>query len=569
MIRWETYFQAAQAYQAQNGHLLAQQSVVFQGLPLGEWLSSQRQRKSAGTLSAEKARRQRLEEIGMVWDRRAKHRRDCWEAGYRRALAYFRRNGHLYVLETHREEDGYGLGRWIRGQRARYFKGDLTQEQIERLEGLGMVWRVEQRVQTSFHEQAILYYVKQGFPDVENRNTAFCGCEVDILIPSLQVAVEYDSLPFHGEGRQAHDLRKNRRCRGKVFLIRLRDHGCPPLGPSDGHVHYISLEKDGPIDPAIQALLRLLEETYGRDLSHIRVDTRRDHAAISQQTATMIDHQWSRRLADAKAFLEARGHLDIPYGYQAHGCNLGSWLQEQRKAYGKGQLAPHKVQALEELGVKWHYLDQVWMDWYGKVQAHYRRHGHTQFRDHIPQERSLFHWKHDQLKHLRAGRLSPARTALLAQVGITAAYRDQAHFEAMCGQLARFREEFGHTVVPVKFRYDGKLPLGPWLQRQRGSFHKGLLPQDRVDLLTQAGFCPDSHQARFDQWVCLLACYRRENGHVRVPQDCVFQGKRLGKFINKVRVAHRKGQLPSHRVGQLEALGMVWYIPPKTRGHSE
>lgn len=50
---------------------------------------------------------------------------------------------------------------------------------------------------TSFNEQAILYYIKKFYPDVIN-NDRHLGLELDIYIPSISLAIEYDGEFAHG-----------------------------------------------------------------------------------------------------------------------------------------------------------------------------------------------------------------------------------------------------------------------------------------------------------------------------------------------------------------------------------
>ena len=50
---WERYFAVAQGYARRHGTLAIGKTVVVDGIPLGRWLDSQRQKQSAGRLSRE------------------------------------------------------------------------------------------------------------------------------------------------------------------------------------------------------------------------------------------------------------------------------------------------------------------------------------------------------------------------------------------------------------------------------------------------------------------------------------------------------------------------------------
>lgn len=73
--------------------------------------------------------------------------------------------------------------------------------------------------QTSFAEQAIFYYAKKHFPDSLNRCTDIIGnrMELDIYIPSLRVAIEYDGAFYH--------IKKNGKDREKTKFKLCRENG--------------------------------------------------------------------------------------------------------------------------------------------------------------------------------------------------------------------------------------------------------------------------------------------------------------------------------------------------------
>ena len=82
-------------------------------------------------------------------------------------------------------------------------------------------------LQTSFPEKTICYYLKQGFPNlIENYRPAWIGkSELDIYIPELNLAVEYDSGAWHKKPEK--DLQKDKLCFEQgITLIRVRDYVC-------------------------------------------------------------------------------------------------------------------------------------------------------------------------------------------------------------------------------------------------------------------------------------------------------------------------------------------------------
>ena len=77
---------------------------------------------------------------------------------------------------------------------------------------------------TSFPEQALYYYVKEAFSDAINSDRCATGMELDIFIPSMLAAIEYDGRNWHSNKK--HEQKKNLLCREKgISLIRVREAG--------------------------------------------------------------------------------------------------------------------------------------------------------------------------------------------------------------------------------------------------------------------------------------------------------------------------------------------------------
>ena len=134
-IAWQHGFEAAKKYHDTYGDLLvAGKYVDPEGYPLGQWILKTRQQKLNGCLKEERIAQ--LDEIGMVWSIfDAK-----WEKAYALAAAYYEENGNLNISRSYVTAAGERLGVWLANQQWSYPKGKLTEEQIERLNRIGMYW---------------------------------------------------------------------------------------------------------------------------------------------------------------------------------------------------------------------------------------------------------------------------------------------------------------------------------------------------------------------------------------------------------------------------------------------
>ncbi len=128
----------------------------------------------------------------------------------------------------------------------------------------------------SFSEQAVFYYIKKAFPDAVNGDMHI-GMELDIFIPSINTAVEYDGDAWHKGEKQEVDLRKNQLCKKKsIKLFRIRE----PLLDSIGNCIEIRRTDSTTSSSLDHAILELLSQLGVND---IVVNTDRDTPGILEQ----------------------------------------------------------------------------------------------------------------------------------------------------------------------------------------------------------------------------------------------------------------------------------------------
>ena len=73
----------------------------------------------------------------------------------------------------------------------------------------------------------------------------------------------------------------------------------------------------------------------------------------------------------------------------------------------------------------------------------------------------------------------------------------------------------------------------------------------------------DQRERDWLAFYCLAEQYRREHGDLLVPNDYVYQGKRLGAWIGTQRMEYKSRTNPRFtqaRVDLLNAIGMVWDV---------
>lgn len=160
--QWNKGYKEAEKYFNKYGDLDVPNSyVTADGYKLGAWISNQRE--NAEKMKPE--RRQKLDAVGMIW-----RKPDSWEARYRLAKEYFEAHGDLNVPPKY-IADGVWLNKWLNEQKQIYYgrrEGkSLTQEQIKRLEDIGMDWKsVAERAWEIRFEAVLSFYEEHGHLEI-------------------------------------------------------------------------------------------------------------------------------------------------------------------------------------------------------------------------------------------------------------------------------------------------------------------------------------------------------------------------------------------------------------------
>lgn len=148
------------------------------------------------------------------------------------------------------------------------------------------------RWQTSFPEQALLYYLTQVFPDATNTyKDGFGQSELDIFIPSLSIGIEYDGRAWH-RNKKRLEAEKYAICKQKsIRLIRIRERPEPDdVGCICDDVilsRYGDTKSYNDLDSCIRQLFSLLHA----DIYHIDINTSNHHSNIEANYYNIISEK--------------------------------------------------------------------------------------------------------------------------------------------------------------------------------------------------------------------------------------------------------------------------------------
>lgn len=302
-----------------------------------------------------------------------------WEYMYSAAVRYYDAHGNLEAEKRYVTEEGYSLGAWLNTQRLVYAGkscGILTDEQVERLNAIGMRWEsVKDAAWEKNFAAAKEYFAEHGdlLPSVTDK--AYRGVKLGRWIAQLR--------SYRKSGIRSAYLTDER--------IKLLDE----IGMVWDVPDYL-FEKN------YAALLDYYRENGNADVPsyYITADGLRLGAWVFNvrnrksgvgQGAELTDEQirrldelgfcwdgrrkntWEKAYAAAREYKAKHGDLKIPAAYvTADGLALGRWIR--RQIDGEERLSEQKREKLRSIGVSFDKPD-AWEEKFALLKRYFDEHG--------------------------------------------------------------------------------------------------------------------------------------------------------------------------------------------------
>lgn len=507
--RWEVLCQAAADAAAKEGTLeLPRSYTIHSGVPVGKWLELQRQVQAGqrpGRLTAEQAAK--LEKLGIRWNHRLEA---AWEKGFVSAQKYRTEHGDLLVPVRYRDKNDFALGEWIVYNRQRYLGGNLTQNRIERLEAIGMVWSTSNDLWEQNYAAATQYYLEHGDLEVPIKYETPSGFGLGVWLGAQRAAHKAGELPQEQVERldalgMDWTNRNDRKWMSlyDVAAAYYHEHGNLNV-PSE----YVT--PDGV----------LLGKWVARQ-RYAYLNPDRSSARVTPERKTLLDKlgmvwekydPWQERYDLALAYKTEHGDLEIPSVYKtADGVWLGSWVSRQRQALNSGSSA-------------------------------------------LSSERRKL------LRTLFKGERRPSDPA--ADHGTVR----EANWERNFRSAARYARKYKHLLVPASYVDSDGVRLGVWISNLRAA-RKNRPDSYQVTLahikkLNSIGMVWDARDAKWGTAYQQAKAYYKAHGNLHAAANYKSDetGFCLGDWLRRMRewdTTHDPKLTPERRA-MLDKIGMEW-----------
>lgn len=507
--RWEVLCQAAADAAAKEGTLeLPRSYTIHSGVPVGKWLELQRQVQAGqrpGSLTAEQAAK--LEKLGIRWNHRLEA---AWEKGFASAQKYRTEHGDLLVPVRYRDKNDFALGEWIVYNRQRYLGGNLTQNRIERLEAIGMVWSTSNDLWEQNYAAATQYYLEHGDLEVPIKYETPSGFGLGVWLGAQRAAHKAGELPQEQVERldalgMDWTNRNDRKWMSlyDVAAAYYHEHGNLNV-PSE----YVT--PDGV----------LLGKWVARQ-RYAYLNPDRSSARVTPERKALLDKlgmvwekydPWQERYDLALAYKTEHGDLEIPSVYKtADGVWLGSWVSRQRQALNSGSSA-------------------------------------------LSSERRKL------LRILFKGERRPSDPA--ADHGTVR----EANWERNFRSAARYARKYKHLLVPASYVDSDGVRLGVWISNLRAARKNRpdsyQVTPAHIKKLNSIGMVWDARDAKWGTAYQQAKAYYKAHGNLHAAANYKSDetGFCLGDWLRRMRewdTTHDPKLTPERRA-MLDKIGMEW-----------
>lgn len=507
--RWEVLCQAAADAAAKEGTLeLPRSYTIHSGVPVGKWLELQRQVQAGqrpGSLTAEQAAK--LEKLGIRWNHRLEA---AWEKGFASAQKYRTEHGDLLVPVRYRDKNDFALGEWIVYNRQRYLGGNLTQNRIERLEAIGMVWSTSNDLWEQNYAAATQYYLEHGDLEVPIKYETPSGFGLGVWLGAQRAAHKAGELPQEQVERldalgMDWTNRNDRKWMSlyDVAAAYYHEHGNLNV-PSE----YVT--PDGV----------LLGKWVARQ-RYAYLNPDRSSARVTPERKALLDKlgmvwekydPWQERYDLALAYKTEHGDLEIPSVYKtADGVWLGSWVSRQRQALNSGSSA-------------------------------------------LSSERRKL------LRILFKGERRPSDPA--ADHGTVR----EANWERNFRSAARYAHKYKHLLVPASYVDSDGVRLGVWISNLRAARKNRpdsyQVTPAHIKKLNSIGMVWDARDAKWGTAYQQAKAYYKAHGNLHAAANYKSDetGFCLGDWLRRMRewdTTHDPKLTPERRA-MLDKIGMEW-----------
>lgn len=338
-----------------------------------------------------------------------------WDMYYASAKQYYQENGNLEVPARYITEEGYALGSWLNNQKAiRKGKivGKLTEDQIQKLDDIGMIWDSLDYFWEQNFRLAKEYYLAHGNLDIPTNYKSTDGKHLGNWILRQRQLNKSNSLNDE-QIKKLDSIRMDWMDR----MDRVWENGFIEAKNYSEEYGNLSVPKnyrsntDFPLGIWIQRQRSLYKN---KKISDDRIKR------LTDVGMNWNPDNWKSRFDLVKQYYEEHGNINISQKEVIQGVWLGKWILSQKKAMESGKLTNEQIEMLktlpmEEVGRK----DNRWWSMYEEAMKYYLKFGHLNVpMDYLTSSgKKLSDWIIRQRRNYKLGKMPSEHKEKLDDIG--------------------------------------------------------------------------------------------------------------------------------------------------------
>ena len=338
-----------------------------------------------------------------------------WDMYYASAKQYYQENGNLEVPARHITEEGYALGSWIANQKAirkGTIVGKLTEDQIQKLDSIGMIWDSLDYFWEQNFKLAKEYYLTYGNLDIPTNYKSTDGKHLGNWILRQRQLYKSNSLTYE-QIKKLDSI-------GMDWMDRVNrvwENGFMEAKNYSEEYGNLSVPKnyrsntDFPLGIWIQRQRSLYKN---KKISDDRIKR------LTDIGMNWNPDNWESRFKLVKQYYEEHGTINISQKEVVQGVWLGKWIVSQKKAMEEGKLTHEQIEMLktlpmEEVGRK----DNRWWSMYEEAKKYYLKFGHLNIpMDYLTSNgKKLSDWIIRQRRNYKLGKMPLEHKEKLDEIG--------------------------------------------------------------------------------------------------------------------------------------------------------
>ena len=495
-----------------------------------------------------------------------------WDLMYSYAQKYYKEYGNLDVQRRYKTPDGYSLGTWIFTQRRIYngeLSGVLSEERIEKLNAVGMIW-------DSFAEQswkknyaaAKKYYDSHGDLDLPTNYVDEDKIKLGTWINNLRTYRKSGIRSGYLSEKHIADLDEI----GMIWSVPdyvfernysaaleyFRENGSlkMPVGYVDKNGIRLGAWLNNLRRNRINGCLNLTDEQVAR-LDEIGM--------CWEQT---FAKKWETGFEKAREYYLQNQSLDVPTTYITEdGFKLGDWIADQREKFRQHKMKQERIDRLNSIKMIWQKEDP-WEVRFALAEEYFKEHHDLN----LPAVYNvngicLSKWVNEQKQAYRGNRkqkLTDEQIRRLESIGIDWRNSDEIAWEKRYNAVKCYFDSHGNIDIPCDLVLSDGKKLGNWIKIQRKKYREKVLTGEQVKMLDEIGMVWQLD----DPWEVGFVHaeeYFKEFANLNIPKNYVCSdGYRLGGWISNQRNIYshptKYSKLTPEQKKRLDFIGMIWNV---------